>query len=72
MYIILLTCGLFHIVLVSCCVYNEFVMTRPCDHRPSVSRGMIASSNLVKKNEIFLAFQILFEQTSNTGERVLQ
>ena len=27
----------------SCCVHNEFVIARPCDHRPSVSRGMITS-----------------------------
>ena len=34
--------------------------------------AMIASRVLVKKNEIFPAFQILFKQTSNAGKRVLQ
>jgi len=51
---------------------DEFVMARSCDHRPSVFRGMIASRHLVEKNEIFSAFQILFKQTSNAGECVLQ
>jgi len=49
-------------------VHDGFVMARPCDHRPSVSRGMIVS----RKVRFFPAFQILFEQTSKAGEHVLQ
>jgi len=48
------------------------VIARSCDHRPSVFCGMIASRHLVEKNEIFSVFQILFKQTSNAGECVLQ
>jgi len=54
----------------SCCVYDGFVMARPCDQAfPAV---WLLRGHLVKKNEIFPAFQILFEQTSNTGELVLR
>jgi len=30
-------------------VHDGFVMARPCDHRPSVSRDMIASRTLGRK-----------------------
>jgi len=53
-------------------VHDGFVVARPCDHRPSISRGMIAWKALGRENEIFLAFQTLFKQTSNASEHVLQ
>jgi len=40
--------------------------------RPSVSAVWLLRGHLIEKNEIFPAFQILFEQISNAGERVLQ
>jgi len=40
----------------SCCVHDGFVMARPCDHRPSVSRGMIASRALDREKWDFSCF----------------
>jgi len=56
----------------SCCAHDEFVMARPRNYHPSVSRCINASRALDRENDIFSVFQTFIKYASSAGERVSQ